>query len=52
MSVALIIYYADDSSSEYRLFILTIALNRTFILRYLFLYSEYQKIFRLCALNI
>ena len=39
MSVALIIYYSDDSSSEYRLFILTIALKRTFILRYLFIYT-------------
>ena len=52
MSVALIIYYSDDSSSEYRLFILMIALKRTFILRYLFIYSEYQKIFRRYALNI
>ena len=38
MSVALIIYYSDDSSSEYRLFILTIALKRTFILRYSYLF--------------
>ena len=47
MSVALIIYYSDDSSSEYRLFILAIALKRTFNQWYLYIYSEYQKIIRL-----
>ena len=50
MSVAMIIYYSDDSSSEYRLFILRIALKRTFNQRYLYMYSEYQKIIRLNVL--
>ena len=48
MSVALIIYYSDNSSSEYRLFILMIALKRTFDLRYILYtlntkkYSDYM----------
>ena len=48
MSVALIIYYSDDSSSEFRLFILTIALKRIFNLMYYFYalntkkYSDYM----------
>ena len=42
MSVALIIYYSDNSSSEYRLFILMIALKRTFNLSY-YLYALNTK---------
>ena len=43
MSVALIIYYSDNSSSEYRLFILMIALKRIF---------KFINIQTICALNI
>ena len=43
MSVALIIYFSDDSSSEYRLFIQMIALKRIFNLRNYYLYALNTK---------
>ena len=49
MSVALIIYYSDDSSSEYRFFYSDDCSEKNI---YSEVYSEYQKIFRRYALNI